>query len=407
MNKGTRSVLIFAARGLLRRRLQTSLLIVALTAAIAGTMTIMAILSGIKEQMARDLQRIGLNVVNVQVQPSLGNLLNAPIKVKDTDWMREISSGVVAPLRVQMALSSSKDPAGMTETLLLSTTSRWSEIIPLEMTEGRFFKNSETGVCVLDEWVARRLFSPGEAVGNDLVLHAQGTPNRLRIVGVMKDPLEIRKRMDHYDFAGSARSTANRIMEFKSVYAPGDFADPEQSIHGAVIKAPPGTDAVRLAQALQAEADSRELPIFIWARRAWVNRVVEGADLMTRIASMFWVIVLLVTGMMILTISLVAIRERYRELAIRRTEGARRMHVVGQLLVENLLLSLTSGLLAIGLARLAGRVLDERYLSWTPAFLVHEMALAIGLGVVIGAAATLAPAYRAASLDPVRVLRNA
>jgi ABC-type antimicrobial peptide transport system permease subunit len=164
---------------------------------------------------------------------------------------------------------------------------------------------------------------------------------------------------------------------------------------------------VRLAHALQAEADFRELPIFIWARRAWVNRVVEGADLITRIASMFWVVVLAVTGMMILTISLVAIRERYREVAIRRTEGARRMHVVGQLLFENLLLSLTSGLLAIGLARLAGRVLEARYLSWAPAFLVHEMALAIGLGVVIGAAATLAPACRAASLDPVHVLRNA
>ena len=121
---------------------------------------------------------------------------------------------------------------------------------------------------------------------------------------------------------------------------------------------------------------------------------------------MIWIIVLLVTGVMILAVSLVAIRERYRELAIRRTEGARRMHVAGQLLIENLLLSFTAGLLAIGLARWVGGQLEARYLSWPPAFLVHEMALAIGLGVVIGAVATLVPAYRAASLDPVQVLRR-
>lgn len=407
MSKGARTIWIFAARGLFRRRLQSCLLLIALTVAIAGTMTIMAVLSGIKEQMVQDLQRIGLDVVNVQIQPSLGNFLNAPIKVKDTRWMREVSSGVVAPLRVQMAVGSAADADERQEFLLLATTSQWGEIVPLEMIEGRFFEAGERNVCVLDEWVALRLFSPGEVIGRELIVHRTGTTRSLRIVGVMKDPLEIRKRMDEYDFTGSARTTLNRMMEFKSVYVPGEFEEPERSIHGAVIKAPPGGDAVRMAQRLRAEAQSRKQPVSIWARREWVERIVDGADLMTRIASMIWVIVLLVTGVMILTISLVAIRERYRELAIRRTEGARRFHVVGQLLIENLLLSFTAGLLALGLARWVGIQLEARYLSWPPAFLFHEMALAVGLGVAIGALATLLPAYRAASLDPVRVLRNA
>jgi putative ABC transport system permease protein len=134
--------------------------------------------------------------------------------------------------------------------------------------------------------------------------------------------------------------------------------------------------------------------------------VMRGADLTTQVAGMIWVIVLFVTGVMILTISLVAIRERYRELAIRRTEGARRLQIVFQLLLENVLLSITGGTLAVLLAQQTGHLLESRYLSWPPVFLPNEMALALGLGIAIGALATVIPAWRAASLDPVEVLRR-
>ena len=54
-------VAVPAVRGLLRRPLQTTLLVFALSIALAATMTIMAVLAGVDVQMREDLQRVGLD----------------------------------------------------------------------------------------------------------------------------------------------------------------------------------------------------------------------------------------------------------------------------------------------------------------------------------------------------------
>ncbi len=402
-----KTILVFAQRGLARRPLQTLLLLIVLTVSLAGTMTIMAVLSGIKAQMFRDLQRVGLDVINVQMVPNLQNMLLSPLMMEDVGWMaKECNHGQLAPFRVDMALGASLENETTGDFLLLTTTHEWGDIAPLELVEGRFLKRNETNSCVLDEQVAQRLFRAQSAIGKDLFVSIEGAITVFEVVGVLKDPFGIRKKFDELDFAGAARSTINRILEFKSVYVLGDFSERHEPIHGAVIKVGGDTDARKVARKIQAGMEARNLPIVAWARKDWVNNILKGADLTTQVASMLWVIVLFVTGVMILTISMVAIRERYRELAIRRTEGARRRQIVTQLLLENVFLSIVAGLMAIALARWTGGVLEARYLSWPPTFFPHEMALTLGLGICIGALATVIPAYRAASLDPVEVLRQ-
>ncbi len=402
-----RTTLVFAGRGLTRRPLQTALLLVAMAVALSGVMTIMAVLAGINAQVYRDLQRVGLDVVNVQMVPNLQNLILEPLAMEDTDWIaEEAGSKEFAPFRAELAVGVNLENQRSEEFLMLATTSAWGRIAPLEVIEGRFFDEREPGVCVLDEWVARRFFPEGGAVGHELFVEVAGETWAFEVVGVLKDPFEIRQKFDEMDFAGAARATLNRALEFKSMYVAGDFYDEHETIHGVVLKVPEERDPKQTAKDLRRESERRGLAIVAWARSQWVDNVIHGADFTTQIASILWIIILIVTGVMILTISLVAIRERYRELAIRRTEGAGRLQVVGQLLLENVLLSVLAGGLAILLARFAGNLLEARYLSWPPAFLPHEMALALGLGVGIGALATVVPAFRAASLDPVQVLRQ-
>jgi putative ABC transport system permease protein len=382
-----KTMLIFAGRGLTRRPLQTGLLLGAMAVALSGVMTIMAVLAGVNAQVYRDLQRVGLDVVNVQMVPNLQNLILEPLAMEDVEWIAETSgSSELAPFRAELAVGVDLESQRSEEFLMLATTDKWGDIAPLELVEGRFFDEREAGVCVLDEWVARRFFGDESALGKALFVEVGAETWLFEVVGVLKDPFEIRKKFDEMDFAGAARSTLNRALEFKSMYVAGDFHDEHDAIHGVALKAPPERDARQVARALREESERRGLAVIAWAR-------------------ILWIIILLVTGVMILTISLVAIRERYRELAIRRTEGARRLQVVGQLLLENLLLSMAAGGLATLLARFAGRLLEERYLSWPPTFLPGEMALALGLGIGIGALATVVPAYRAASLDPVQTLR--
>ena len=404
--KRASTIITFARRGLTRRPLQTFLLLFVLTISLAGSMTIMAVLSGIKAQMFNNLKHVGLDVVNVQMVPNMQNLLLSPLMIEDTKWMKQIAGDELAPFRVEMANGLSLDNTNTAEFLLLTTTPDWGKIAPLELIEGEFLESGDYDSCVLDEQIATRIFPDGSAVGHDVYMSIQGAITVYRVVGVLKDPFSIRKKFDELDFAGAARSTINRLLEFKSIYVLGNFSEDHEPIHGAVIKAPDGADAKQLAREVHAGMEERNLPTVAWARKDWVNNVVKGADLATQVASMLWIVVLCVTGVMILTISLVAIRERYRELAIRRTEGALRSQIVFQLLLENVLLSAVAGTIAIALAMFGGDILEARYLSWTPTFYLNEIALVIGLGVIIGALATVIPAYRAASLDPVEVLRQ-
>lgn len=402
---GILAILTFASRGLTRRPLQTGLLLFVFTISLAGTMTIMAVLSGVKEQMFQDLKRVGLDVVNVQMVPNMENLLLSPLLMEDTRWIAAEAPGArLAPFRVDMAVGADLESERSAEFLLLTTIHEWGDIAPQQLISGRFLKPGESDACVLDEQIAARLHPDGEAVGRDLFVSIDGAITVFRIVGVQKDPFGIRQRFNELDFAGAARSTINRILEFKSVYIAGDFSERHTPIHGAVIKVGPDDDANRAAKAIRSGMERRDLPVVAWARKEWVNAVMKGADLTTQVAGMIWVIVLFVTGVMILTISLVAVRERYRELAIRRTEGARRFHIVTQLLLENVLLSGMGGALALLVSRRTGALLQTHYLSWPPAFLPADTMLALGLGIGIGALATVIPAWRAASLDPVQVL---
>ena len=119
------AVTIFALRGLTRRPLQTALLLFALSIALAATMTIMAVLSGIKEQMRRDLEQVGLDVINVHVSPNLAGMLFSPLRLKDCEWMRELTGGIVAPFQATMGVAETDEAGEPAQVLLLGTTPEW------------------------------------------------------------------------------------------------------------------------------------------------------------------------------------------------------------------------------------------------------------------------------------------
>lgn len=399
-------IAIPAWRGMGRRPLQTVLLVFALSIALAATMTIMAILSGIDAQMRKDLERVGLDVINIHVSPELKNLLFSPLQVSDCNRVQAEFGGTIAPFRVSTGIGRVGGSDKSAQVLVLSTTRDWGDVVPLEFLEGRFFQDGEQGVCVLDQSVSESLFGPNEtAVGRELTVRTRRAPAKMRVVGVMKDPFEIRKKFDELDVTGSARSRLVRMMEFKSVYIPGRFENPSKRIHGAVLKVGPQQDPIQLASQIWDQFSDDE-SVWVWARKRWVGNVLKAAEFGLQIANVIWLIVLIVTGIMIMTVSLVAVRERFREIAIRRTEGARRGQIALQLLLENTLLSSFAGCLALGLARWAGYVIETRYISWPPAFLVSDTLLALGCGIVMAALATVLPAMHASKLDPVAVLRD-
>jgi putative ABC transport system permease protein len=112
---------------------------------------------------------------------------------------------------------------------------------------------------------------------------------------------------------------------------------------------------------------------------------------------------LLVGGIGVMNIMLVTVTERTREIGIRKAVGARRGDIVGQFLVEAVLLSVFGGATGV-LVGLVGS--HFTIVGVQPVVAPYSVALAFGVAVAIGLVFGLYPANRAAALRPIDALRD-
>jgi putative ABC transport system permease protein len=113
-------------------------------------------------------------------------------------------------------------------------------------------------------------------------------------------------------------------------------------------------------------------------------------------------IALLVGGIGIANIMLVTVRERTREIGIRKAIGARRGDILGQFLVEAVLLSVLGGLLGIA-AGVVGSLF--KIVGVQPVIAPYSVFLAFGFALLIGLFFGIYPANRAAVMRPIDALR--
>ncbi|MDP9467276.1 MAG: ABC transporter permease [Chloroflexota bacterium] len=113
---------------------------------------------------------------------------------------------------------------------------------------------------------------------------------------------------------------------------------------------------------------------------------------------------LVVGGIGIMNIMLVSVRERTREIGIRKAIGARRRDVLAQFLVEAVVLSLLGGILGIAIGALASLVIGQ-IAGWGFVFSLPIAAVALVFSALVGIVFGVWPARQAAVLDPIVALR--
>ena len=106
-----------------------------------------------------------------------------------------------------------------------------------------------------------------------------------------------------------------------------------------------------------------------------------------------------------MNIRLVSVTERIREIGLPKALGATPRVIQHQFLVEASLLGLVGGLLGIGLGLLGGALLP-RFLDQPVTIFPVAAVGALAVALVIGVAAGVYPANRAARLAPIDALRN-
>ena len=114
---------------------------------------------------------------------------------------------------------------------------------------------------------------------------------------------------------------------------------------------------------------------------------------------------LLVGGIGIMNIMLVSVSERTREIGIRMAVGAKARHVLGQFLLEAIVLSVVGGGIGVALGVAASRLIAA-LAGWPVAVTLASVAVAFGFAAFVGVFFGWYPARKAARMDPIEALRH-
>jgi putative ABC transport system permease protein len=114
---------------------------------------------------------------------------------------------------------------------------------------------------------------------------------------------------------------------------------------------------------------------------------------------------LVVGGIVIMNIMMMVVTERTREIGLRKALGARREHIIWQILTESIMLSTFGGLVGTALGFLLA--LSIARLTPVPAAIqLWSVGLGVSITALVGLFFGLYPALRAAALDPIEALRR-
>lgn len=413
-------------RHLARRPLRSLLSAATSAIAIAVTVNVISLSFGFEEDLRGDLDLFGRRTVDVLRLPVLIPGAQRPrLGAAEERQVRERLAGLgalVVPRR-QVTGTARRDAAGGRATprrvSVVAAAPAYLETLNIPLQAGRWLRVGDAdgrqgeGVCALDAAAATILFDvrdAAEVVGRTLRLDVQGGSRRLRVVGVLADPLRYRKLFETFDEARGTRTLTSALLSFRNLYLPA--AGLESDEYTGISIALPSDGAVdearrRLLRVWSLDAsDPKALltgGVGVFVRRDWMDAFGASTRKGTLIGNLIWIVVVLVAAVMISTLNLITVRERYDEVALRRCEGARRRDVALQVTVEGTLTALAGGLGGLPIGYLGARLLRD-IVEFPFRFELRYALAATAVAVLLGLLASVLPARHAARLQPARVL---
>lgn len=278
---------------------------------------------------------------------------------------------------------------------IMGTTPEYIRTSAIEIEKGRFFTSGEerSGIraAVIGYDIAENLFGDEDPVDKNIRI---GNID-FRIIGLVKKQGKFLGlfSMDNQvivPFATYQRLFSRRGWLQINVKVPDEnIADSREEIVGVMRRIRglhPGEKdnfAVNQQEAFQKQYNSIKLAI-------------GGTGIFITVLS------LVVGGIGIMNIMFVSVKERTREIGVRKAIGANRKAIMSQFLLEAVFICMLGGLtgilLAFGISMLISKFLPS---TMPVALAVGSLLLSMTIGIISG----LVPSYQAASMDPIEALR--
>jgi len=375
-------------------RLRSALTMLGVVIGVGAVVLLVAIGSGAKAQVEAQVQGLGSNLL--LVVPGEISFGSAPTSSRLTlDDVEVVARLVGAPQRVAATVSSGETARAGTREVFVTvqgTTEATPQVFDRPLARGQYLRGSDVDtrrrVAVLGPSSARRLFGERDPLGRQVSIAGV----RFRVIGVFApvgSTIGVNRDLD----AHIPITAAQRLFGTERVDA-------------LAVKAPnlDGIDA--LGTRIERELEQRypDSAFSAVTQEQILGVVGEILGLLTLVLAAIASISLLVGGVGVSNIMLVSVRERTREIGLRKAVGARQRDILLQFLIEAVLLTCVGGLIGIALGGGAALAVDRlsplpAVVSWWSPLLAFAVSAAVGIffGVV--------PARRAGRLDPVVALR--
>ena len=396
-----------AWRNLWRNHRRTLIMLLAITLGTWAMIFMTAIMRGMVSQMVAD----GISALPGHVQvhhaefrddPSVANL----ISVSDSELVGKFDAaeftGWASRVRVPAVITSEYDSRGVTLLGVDPQRERGLTFVDYDAVEGRFLESADDTGVVIGRKLATTL---NTRVGKRIVLMSQDPDNEIadrgfRVVGLFE--ANVKSYEETYVFAGKATIQAmlrigDQVSEL--VVLGDDFRDVELEYN-------------KIVELIGARAEVKR----------WMDLdpyLGTMLNVMDGFVFVWIVVIFLALSFGLVNTLVMAVFERVREIGLMLALGMRPIYILGQIIVESLLL------LAIGLAMGTAlawaavqpmkdgvdlSVVGDGMEMWGmssvlyPDLLLSDVILANVVVLVLGFFASLSPAWRAAHYEPIEAI---
>ncbi|MGD8617242.1 MAG: ABC transporter permease [Gammaproteobacteria bacterium] len=395
----THDFLKLTGTSLIAHRMRSFLTALGIAVGIAAVVLLTAIGEGVHKFVLSEFTQFGTTLVGINpgkattAGTSMGVFgTERPLTIEDAQALKRLPfANAVVPL-VQ---GNAEVEAGRLRrrTTIYGAGPDLPEAFRMKVKSGRFLPADDPtaprAFAVLGSKLRHELFADRSPLGKRITIGG----HRFRVIGVMESKGTVLGfDLDDTVYIPAARALSlfnnDTLFEIDVMYEEGTPADEVVKGIRDILVARHGKDDVTIT-----------------TQQQMLDVLGSVLDVLTFAVAAIGGISLLVGAIGIVTIMTIAINERTNEIGLLRALGAQRRQVLGLFLGEAIVLAAIGGLSGLVLGVGITGLLHVAF----PALPVHVpityVVLSEIVAVIIGLAAGVLPAYRAAQLDPVEALR--
>lgn len=372
---------------------------------IAAVIVMVAIGKGSQHEVMSVIAKMGENLLTINAgemkrrggRLRLSGNVNT-LNLRDVNYLSKEVDGIafIAPFEIKEMKV--KYLQVLTSTNVAGSTLEFLETRNYRITSGEMFSEMDqklgARVAVVGKTVIKNMLGGGDPLGKTVRINA--IP--FRIIGVFESKGLDSDGIDQDEILLiPIKSMLRRILN-------------QSHISTIYVKADSRRNIERVAAKIKTElrdrhkiADDAENDFTIVSQIDLENLKAETSELFTRLIVGVAAISLVVGGIGILAVMLISVKERTHEIGIRRAVGATKGDIVGQFLLESIIIGLFGGffgvVLGVGIT-FGASILGAENLLLDPNSIYISTSVCMMIGVIFG----LFPAIKASRLDPMVAL---